>query len=765
MIRHLITALTLAALPAAAQAATEPGRARPPSEAQSLFVELIVNGKSSETIVPLLMANGGMTLDADVLRKAGIPVANEGPVDVSRLERIRADYDVSTQTLHLDVAPELLPVRHVAPDPRERLPTVADYGAMLSYDAYMQRSGGATSASLWSEQRLFGPVGTLSNSGTIRIASGRGAKSKGYLRFDTSFRYIDENRVLTVAAGDMITQSLPWTRSFRLGGIQISRDFRIRPDLVTMPLPSFSGKTAVPSAVDLFVEGYHRQSTDIAPGRFVLDNVPVVTGAGQATIVTVDAVGRQISTTVPFYVSSELLRKGLLDFSAEAGFIRRNYGISSFNYGQFAVSGTGRYGLTQEITVEGHGEAARGHGLIGGGLLWSPWIIGTFNATASHNSTHGTPGSRWSVGYSYTSRRFSLALDHEERRRGFRDLGSFDLSQLVGLRRSDRVIGTLNLDRQGSLAAAYISGKTLGRRQSRIVTGSYSRAISRTASLFVSADYDLQDNRGSVQLRLVVPFGRNMVTGGISHDRSRGTLGQVTYNRSMPSEGGFGLDASIAGDDDGRRYGQATATWRARPVELQAGFAAARGATSTWASATGSIVTMAGDTFFSRRITDSFAVVSTEGVPGVPVAFENQPAGDTDEYGRLFVPNVTSYLPSRFAIDTLNLSEDSQASSVDRVTAVRQGAGAIIRFPIRKVRSATVALVDAVGLPLPPGSLVLRQDKPDSPVGWDGIAYLEDMSAQNLIAVTRADGSRCHATISLPDDAPPLASLGPVPCL
>jgi outer membrane usher protein FimD/PapC len=28
-----------------------------------------------------------------------------------------------------------------------------------------------------------------------------------------------------------------WTRPVRLGGIQVQRDFSIRPDLVTLPLP------------------------------------------------------------------------------------------------------------------------------------------------------------------------------------------------------------------------------------------------------------------------------------------------------------------------------------------------------------------------------------------------------------------------------------------------------------------------------------------------------------------------------------------------
>ena len=33
-----------------------------------------------------------------------------------------------------------------------------------------------------------------------------------------------------------------------------------------MPLPSFAGKAAVPSAVDLFVDGYRQQGADVAPG-------------------------------------------------------------------------------------------------------------------------------------------------------------------------------------------------------------------------------------------------------------------------------------------------------------------------------------------------------------------------------------------------------------------------------------------------------------------------------------------------------------------
>src|SRR5262249_45813923 len=151
----------------------------------------------------------------------------------------------------------------------------------------------------------------------------------------------------------------------------------------------------------------------------------------------------------------------------------------------------------------------------------------------------------------------------------------------------------------------------------RIVSGSYSRPIGRAASLFLSGDYDLEGKAGSVQLRLVLPFGRNLVTGGLSQDRYRGVVTPLGYIPSIPTEGGFGFDASLAVDEDGRSYGQGTATWRGRAIELQTGTAFARGNQTVWGSATGSVVAMAGGVFTARSIADSFAVVSTDGVDGV----------------------------------------------------------------------------------------------------------------------------------------------------
>lgn len=730
----------------------------------ALLVELVVNSRATGDIISLRTVADQMLVATDALRRNGLPVAGAGDIDVAHMPGVIARYDAAAQTLAVDMSPDLMPVGHVEGEQRLRAQTVADWGAMLNYDAYAQRSAKQTSAALWTEQRIFGPIGIFSNTGTARIASGKGSRT-GYVRFDTRIRHVDEQRAIAYTVGDLITQSLPWTTSVRMGGIQIARDYRVRPDLLTVPLPSFAGKTAIPSAVDLFIDGYRQQQADVAPGRFVLDNIPVVNGAGQATIVTTDATGREIATTIPFYVSSTLLKPGLLDMAAEIGFLRRAYALRSFDYDTLSASLSARRGLSSWLTLEAHGEASSSLRLAGVGAVLVPWRLGTFDASTSASRTGGASGLRWSVGYNYSSRRFSVAYQHEEQGRAFRDLGSFDLVNYAGSRRSDRFIASVNIRRQGSFAMAYISGTSLDDRRARIATMSYSRPLGRTANLFVSADHDFVRNASSAQLRLAVPFGRNVVGGGISHSPDRGSVAQLDYSHTMPSSGGLGFDASLASDDHGNAYGQSTLTWRSRAMQSQAGGAFAQGRSSVWLGASGAIVTMQSGVYAANQISDAFAVVSTDGVKGVKVTYENQPVGMTDRGGMLFIPNVNSYLPTRFAIDSLSMPIDQVASTVEQRVAFRQGTGAVVRMPVRRVRNISVVLIDRSGQPIAPGGLVTRKAAADTVTGWDGLVYLEDVSDRMDLTIVRQNGATCRAAVAVPAGTQAFATIGPFPCL
>ncbi|GAA3266538.1 hypothetical protein GCM10020258_35650 [Sphingomonas yabuuchiae] len=91
-------------------------------------------------------------------------------------------------------------------------------------------------------------------------------------------------------------------------------------------------------------------------------------GAGVATVVVRDALGRETVQTAPFYASPQLLAEGLTDFSAEVGFARRSYAILSNDYDRRLIgSASVRRGMTDRLTLQGHAELGAGLVQLGAG--------------------------------------------------------------------------------------------------------------------------------------------------------------------------------------------------------------------------------------------------------------------------------------------------------------------------------------------------------------------------------------------------------------
>ena len=743
--------------------ATDPVAPPVPSAAPAsteLFVELVVNGRPSDTLVKLIQSGERLLLAAETLRAAGVGVSGEAPIDLSVPQAFRATYDAAGQRLLLDVPPLLLPTRRISGLATARVPTSVDKGALLNYDLFVQ-SGGGTTVAMSGEARVFGRFGTLSTTGVVRSGF---ARRSGFLRYDTSYRRVFEDSATELASGDLITRTLPWTTAVRMGGVQLSRNFAVRPDIVTVPLPSFAGEASLPSGVDLFVNGFRQSTSDVEPGRFVLDNVPIVNGAGEARIVTTDAVGRQIATVIPFYVAPTLLRPGLTDFSVEAGMLRRGYGTRSFGYGRAAAMASARHGLTQTITVSGHAEAARGLMGAGAGVAWRLGLIGAMHASVSASDSASGRGTQVAAGYTYDGQRFSIGVEHLERSARFADLGSFDLRRLGASTRSDRIAGNMIVRGFGSVGLGLVDSRAGDGVRARLASASASLPISRKASAFAAIDYDVDRRRVGAQLRIVVPLGgaSSAASAGIARDPAGRTRVSGAFARAVPSDGGLGYSVDAAFDDRARAVGQASAQWRGRFVDVEAGAATNGSARNLWAGVAGSIVLMDGRTFAATKLSDSFALVST-GAPGVPVSYENQRLGITDGRGHLFIPAVAAYHPARFSIEPTALPIGMVASDVEARAALRPGAGAVIRLPVRVMHSLTARLVDRFDKPLPPGTVAVIEQGGTTTVGYDGIVLVENPSDTPVLTV-RQGASLCTARIDNLNRHGVLTDMGVVRC-
>ncbi|MGR6653892.1 fimbria/pilus outer membrane usher protein [Pseudomonas mosselii] len=749
----------------------------PPSEQAAiadatLYLDLQVNQVAKAELVPVQQRAGRLYLASEVLREAGIRLPGEpqGEVALDEIPGLHSDYDSQNQRLLLQVPPAWLPDQQVGE--RNLYPASdarSSFGALLNYDAYLNDTDeGGSYLAAWNELRLFDDWGTFSTTGQWR-QSFNGAQAQGrqgFLRYDTTFRYTDEQRLLTYEAGDLVTGALPWTTSVRVGGLQLSRDFGARPDLVTYPLPAFAGEAAVPTSLDLFINGYKSSSTELQPGPYTLTNVPFINGAGEAVVVTTDALGRQVSTTLPFYVTSSLLAKGLSDFSLAAGSLRRDYAVRDFAYGPGVASATLRHGVSDYFTLETHAESAESMmlGGLGGNLRLG--TFGVLNAALTQSRFEGDTGQQLALGYQYNSRRIGFNYQRVQRHGDYADLSLVDSSFTRLSQRSEQATLSLNLDRYGSLGMGYFDVRAGDGTHTRLINLSWSKPLWRNSSLYLSANREVGDSQWAVQAQLVIPFDlRGTLAFSAERSKDGQDLQRVNYSQAVPVGGGMGYNLGYATGGNRDDYRQADLTWRLQSVQLQVGAYGSSGEMTRWADASGSLVLMDAGLFAANRIDDAFVVVSTSGYADVPVRYENQQIGRTDRNGHLLVPYSSGYYRGKYEIDPMDLPADVLAPQVEQRVAVRRGSGYLLEFPLKRVLAASLVLVDTDQQELKLGSRVRHQESGgEAVVGWDGLVYLENLAPHNRLQVDKADGGQCQVAFDLPEGQGPIPLIGPLVC-
>ena len=737
-----------------------------------LFLEMVVNQMNTVGVVALEQRNGQLFVPTSALRETGMKLPENLAAEISldSLPGLHSEYDSTAQRLFLDVPPDWLPEQFVGrSEVYPRTPAMSSFGALFNYDLYFNDTDDAgTYLAAWNEVRLFDSWGTLSNTGQYRrTLSGDSINTldNGYLRYDTTWRYSDDERLLTYEAGDVISGALPWTSSVRLGGVQLSRDFAVRPDLVTYPLPQFAGEAAVPSSVDLFINGYKSSSAELQPGPYTLTNVPFINGAGEAVVVTTDALGRQVSTTVPFYVTSSLLQKGLSDYSVAAGTLRRDYGLRDFGYGPGVSSGSLRYGLSDYLTLESHAEASDALTLAGVGGNMRLGNFGVLNTAISQSRFDGDSGQQLSIGYQYSNQRYSFSWQRLQRRDQYADLSVIDTPFASLSKRSEQATLSLNLDAWGSLGVGYFDVRAVDDSRTRLLNLTWSKPLWHNSSFYLSANREISDSNWAVQAQLVVPFDLH---GSLAVSSERSNSGQtqqrVNYSRAVPTQGGVGFNLGYA-EGDGPEYRQADLTWRLQSVQLQAGVYGTDEAETRWADASGSLVWMDRQVFAANRIDDAFVVVSTDGFADIPVRYENQVVGQTDRSGHLLVPWSSAYYRGKYEIDPLNLPANVRSPDVEQRIAVRRGSGYLLEFALSRMVAASIVLVDAQQQDLPLGSSVVHeQSGTQTVVGWDGLVYLENLQPQNNLRVTLAGGKTCVVQFAVDMNQDQIPLIGPLVC-
>ena len=364
----------------------------------------------------------------------------------------------------------------------------------------------------------------------------RGNGQDRSVRLDTSWTTSFPDELLSLRVGDTLTDAQSWSRATRIGGVQIGTNFGLQPYLITAPLPSFIGSATLPSDIQLYVNGLRQYSGQVPAGPFQLNTIPNINGVGNAQVVLTNALGQTTTLNFSLYGEHRLLQQGLSDWSAEAGFVRKNYGLDSFDYGHDAAgSGTWRYGLTNNLTVEAHAEAT--HDLTNEGV-GGDWLLGTaggvLSASVAHSENAGQTGAQYGLGYSWSDSRFTLGANEGSRTTGsYRDVATLYGGPPPSL--SAQVFGSYNFDRLGNIGVSYIDLRNSVQSKSRFANAYWFKSFGRGLSLNFSVSEDLNDSRNRTAfLSATLSLDRNItVSGGVQRIGDHTGLSPSSATRAL----------------------------------------------------------------------------------------------------------------------------------------------------------------------------------------------------------------------------------------
>lgn len=723
-----------------------------------VLAEIEVDSQVRGRLVSVEAQGDDLAINADDARAAGLPVAENyaGSILLSSLPVYRWSYDRFRQRLVIQLLRnsdganfrDLSRITRATIGTRPLTALRIDYDLSTSIAPSNRSIGGFVDAAL--------VHGNLAAASSFQLTAGQTRVETRAVRLESTVQFALPSRNLAITAGDFVSAGTLTQRAVRMGGIQVASNFELRPDLVTMPLPGFTGNVAVPTSIDILTADQRYRVGDLEPGAFTLQNVPVSTGRGEVSAVTVDALGREIVQTTRFYTSRDLLAPGLTGYAVNFGFVRRRYGERSNDYGEAVASAYLRRGLSPFLTVEGSAEGTAGLMNFGArtDFTLGNMALLSVEGRLSHDATEGD-GHLARFAVESLSQRFGIRAGIIRTSEAYRDAAS----KLGDPPPPSQTFADISYTLEGNthFQLAYVGQQQRENRALRFparrtdtVSASFRTVLAKRFDLFAAGGLRRDDGRiaAFASLGLSVQFGNGKHAGGyVSHDDQRTSVGATfAQDDSRPGELGYSVSAAAS---EGSQRVTGRAVYRARALALEGQLEEIDGRFAARASARGTLLVAGGAVYARSQSGSSFALVRTGNVANVAIKLENQPAGKTNDKGRLLVENLPALTPLHIDVDSENLPAEATVRRARHVIAVPRRAVALVEMDVRAFRPVLRQIVDGNGSPLEAGSLVVATPSGErSLLGFDGIAEMNALGGDRRLDIGPT-GRGC--VVELPD--------------
>ena len=226
--------------------------------------------------------------------------------------------------------------------------------------------------------------------------------SNGRFRRNETTAYYDRlDKLIRVSAGDLRPRGLGFQSTPRIAGLSLERFFNLEPNRLFRPTADSSFELERPSTVDIRLNGITRREIVLQPGRYNIDDLPLVQGSNLVDLVIRDDLGQERTISDQSFFDFGLLEPGIADYSFSVG-VKASTTNSGVDYSDdFAATGFYRRGIGKNFTVgvDAQGDSTGGNGGISTLLATALGVI-RIEAAASDYKNIGS-GYAGELGYRY----------------------------------------------------------------------------------------------------------------------------------------------------------------------------------------------------------------------------------------------------------------------------------------------------------------------------------------------------------------------------
>ncbi|WP_272666590.1 fimbria/pilus outer membrane usher protein, partial [Providencia sp. PROV174] len=701
-------------------------------------------------------------------------------------------FDPQTLTVNLSV-PQIAMVPnfagYVPPELRDDGVTALVMDYVLNYSNNRQlaqhHQKSSTSDSLFANLNAGINMGAwrLRTSYLYNYSKSSGSSSSSDSSFTNTYVYRTINAIKsTLRAGEISTGGNIFD-SIPMKGATLKSNPQLDPSSMQGFAPVVEGFANTNATVTVRQNGSVVYQTFVAPGRFIIRDIPASGLAGDMEVTVEEEDGKQTVFTQAYSSLPMMERQGSYNYEVSAG--RYNGGITvgserkTFALGSFSV------GLPYNITTYGGLLVSNGYNSVVGGIGLSLGVLGALSTDVTHSdakfSEKNLKGQSYRIRYSksllstgtsfdltalrYTTENFYSFSDYNNAGYTLKD----GLAPWTGSRQRYSFQTSINqsFDSYGSLSLRASKNTYWGGQSSNTSVGmSYNnnfRGVSYSLSYMVDR---VKSYNNSWPENRVVSFDVSVPLSLLTNSEMAQTM-SARYGVSVDNHGDMRHQAGLTGSAMNSRFsyglyqnydsrnsnygGSVNGTYSGNNATLSTGYSYSDTNRSMNGTLSGGLVAHSDGVTLSPNVGDTIAIITADGAKGAALSMGAQ----FDRFGNAVIPQLASNTANQISVNVNTLPDDITFKDTSMMVYPTEGAVIKRHFKTKVGYQAMVTLTSSGKMP-PFGAIatLVAEDSDDNDintgiVGSNGQLYMSGLPDTGRIHIQwGGDAGQCTVNYS-----------------